>query len=81
MNTDNTPTGGFIPPHGGYRNLLSFKKSEIVYDGTNTMITLINITTYLLNQQIKQLEIAFVTEGGLKERMTKARLEERNKNK
>lgn len=25
---------GFIPQHGGYKNLLSFKKSEIVYDGT-----------------------------------------------
>ncbi|HET8775877.1 MAG TPA: four helix bundle suffix domain-containing protein [Thermoanaerobaculia bacterium] len=25
---------GFIPPHGGYRNLLSYRKSEIVYDLT-----------------------------------------------
>jgi len=24
----------FIPPHGGYQNLLSFKKAEIIYDGT-----------------------------------------------
>jgi four helix bundle suffix protein len=24
----------FIPPHGGYANLLSFKKARIVYDGT-----------------------------------------------
>ena len=23
---------GFIPPHGGYRNLLSYQKAEIVYD-------------------------------------------------
>ena len=44
------------------------------------MITLIKITTYLLKQQIKQLEIAFVKEGGLRERMTKARIEERKKN-
>ncbi|HNX65636.1 MAG TPA: four helix bundle suffix domain-containing protein [Bacteroidales bacterium] len=34
--------------------------------------------TYLLKQQIRQLEIAFIKEGGLRERMTKARLEERN---
>ena len=27
---DNT----FIPPHGGYENLLSFQKARIVYDGT-----------------------------------------------
>lgn len=47
----------------------------------NTMITLIKICTYLLKQQIKQLEIAFVKEGGLRERMTKARIDERNKNK
>ena len=24
----------FIPPHGGYQSLLSYKKAEIVYDGT-----------------------------------------------
>jgi hypothetical protein len=24
----------FIPPHGGYENLLSFRKARIVYDGT-----------------------------------------------
>jgi four helix bundle protein len=26
--------GGFIPPHGGYRSLLSYRKAEIVYDAT-----------------------------------------------
>src|SRR5215213_8308587 len=25
---------GFIPPHGGYQKLLSYQKSEIVYDAT-----------------------------------------------
>ncbi len=25
---------GFIPSHGGYRNLLTFQKAEIIYDGT-----------------------------------------------
>ena len=25
---------GFIPPHGGYKNLLSYQKTEIVYDAT-----------------------------------------------
>lgn len=47
----------------------------------NTMITLIKICTYLLKQQLKQLETAFVKEGGLRERMTKARIDERNKKK
>ena len=189
---DQNNTEGFIPTHGGYRNLLSYQKAEIIYDGTvyftnrffnkydrtigqmvqaarsgkqniaeasmasatsketeikltnvarasleelkidyedylrthklpvwgkehklvarlrelnksadhatyatfqkaiehespeicaNTMITLIQICTYLLNQQIKQLETAFVKEGGLRERMTRARIEERNKRK
>jgi four helix bundle suffix protein len=45
------------------------------------MICLINIVSYLLAQQIKSLEIAFVNEGGLKEKMTKARLNYRNNNK
>jgi four helix bundle protein len=27
-------TGGFIPPHGGYENLLSYQKARIVYDAT-----------------------------------------------
>src|SRR6186713_438303 len=25
---------GFIPPHGGYENLLAYRKSEIIYDAT-----------------------------------------------
>ncbi len=27
-------TEGFIPPHGGYQNLLSYRKAQIVYDAT-----------------------------------------------
>jgi four helix bundle suffix protein len=45
----------------------------------NTMITLIKITTYLLSKQIESLEKAFLNEGGLRERMTKARINMRNK--
>ena len=43
----------------------------------NTILGLIKITTYLLDQQLRQLEKAFVEEGGLRERMTRARLNER----
>lgn len=184
-------TDGFIPPHGGYRKLISYQKGEIIYDGTvyftrrffnkhdrtvdqmvqaarsgkqniaeasmasgtsketeikltnvarasleelmidyedflrtnklplwdkehrltrrfrelnrtpnatyatyqkaienedpevcaNSMICLIKIVSYLLNQQIKTLETAFVNEGGLRERMTKARIDKRNNTK
>jgi four helix bundle suffix protein len=34
-------------------------------------------TNYLLDQLIRQLETAFLQEGGLRERMTRARLAER----
>ena len=189
MKEDNQNSKGFIPQHGGYKNLITYQKSEIIYDGTiyftkrffqrydrtidqmvqaarsgkqniveasmasgtskemeikltnvarasleelkidyqdflrtnklpiwdinhrltirfrelnktpnatyatyqkaieheqpeicaNSMICLINIVSYLLSQQIKSLEKAFMNEGGLKERMTKARLEIRKK--
>jgi four helix bundle suffix protein len=186
---NNTP--GFIPPHGGYRKLITYQKAEIIYDGTvyftkrffkkydrtidqmvqaarsgkqniaeasvasatsketeikltnvarasleelmidyedflrtnkyqqwdknhklsvrfgqlnrtenatyqtyikaienpdpeicaNALRSLCNIVIWLLNQQIKTLEQAFIKEGGLRERMTKARIEYRNKMK
>jgi four helix bundle suffix protein len=45
----------------------------------NVMIGLIKLTNYLLDRQIRQLESAFLAFGGLRERMTRARLQERNK--
>jgi len=45
----------------------------------NAMIGLIHIASYLLSKQIKALEQAFINEGGLRERMTKARIDKRNK--
>jgi four helix bundle suffix protein len=182
-------TGGFIPAHGGYKNLLSYQKAEIVYDATvyfcnrfidkrdrthdqmvqaarsgkqniiegsmasatskemeikltnvarasleelladyrdflrtrgipewtkdhpyalrlrqlnripdatyetfqkgiehsepaicaNVIIGLIRVSSVLLDRQIRQLEQAFIKEGGLRERMTRARLDERDK--
>jgi len=45
----------------------------------NVIIGLIKVTNYLLDQQIRHLEKAFVEEGGLRERMTRARLDERAK--
>ncbi|MFI5202294.1 MAG: four helix bundle suffix domain-containing protein [Candidatus Kapaibacterium sp.] len=43
----------------------------------NAIIGMIKVTTFLLDRQLRQLEEAFVTEGGLRERMTRARLTER----
>lgn len=189
MEKDNKNTPGFIPPHGGYRKLITFQKSQIIYDGTvyftkrffnkydrtidqmvqaarsgkqniaeasvasatsketeikltnvarasleelmldyedflrtnkliqwdsnhklslrfselnktanatyqtyikaienpdpeicaNSLRCLTNIVIYLLKQQIKTLEQEFLQQGGLRERMTKARIEHRNK--
>lgn len=44
---------------------------------TNVIIGLIKVTSYLLHRQIRQLERAFVEEGGLRERMTRVRLAQR----
>lgn len=34
MPDNNISNEGFIPQHGGYRNLLTYQKAEIIYDGT-----------------------------------------------
>jgi four helix bundle suffix protein len=41
--------------------------------------SLSKVNIYLLGQQIISLEKAFIKEGGLRERMTNARLQHRNK--
>ena len=66
------------PTYETFQKAIEHENPEIC---ANAMITLIKICTYLLKQQIKQLEIAFVEEGGLRERMTRARIEQRNKKK
>ncbi len=45
----------------------------------NVIIGLIRVANTLLDRQIRSLERAFVEEGGLRERMTRARLEERKR--
>jgi len=45
----------------------------------NAIIALIKVTNFLLDQQIRRLEKDFVTAGGLRESMTRARLEYRDK--
>jgi four helix bundle suffix protein len=45
----------------------------------NVLIGLIKVATYLLHLQIRQLEADFLQNGGLRERMTRARLDSRSK--
>lgn len=62
----------------------SYKSYMACFEGppeafANAVICLIHQTNYLLDQQLRQLEKQFVKEGGLRERMYKARLNERQK--
>jgi four helix bundle suffix protein len=61
-----------------YRTYIETRPPEVA---ANIVICLIHQTNYLLDKQIRELERRFVTEGGLSERMTKARLAERKSRK
>jgi four helix bundle suffix protein len=54
-----------------YAPYIETRPPEVV---ANILICLIHQANYLLNQQIRQLEKAFLKEGGLRERMSKARI-------
>jgi four helix bundle suffix protein len=59
-----------------YRTYIETRPAPIV---ANILICLIHQTNYLLDQQLRQLEQAFLKEGGLRERMTRARLRSRSR--
>ena len=59
-----------------YRTYIETRPPEVV---ANILICLIHQTNYLLDQQLRQLEKAFLAEGGLRERMTRARLSTRSR--
>jgi four helix bundle suffix protein len=58
-----------------YRTYIETRPAPVV---ANILICLIHQTNYLLDQQLRQLEQAFLEEGGLRERMTRARLSARS---
>jgi four helix bundle suffix protein len=60
-----------------YREFCETRSAEVV---ANIALCLIHQTNYLLDQQIRRLERDFIKEGGLRERMTRARLQQRNRN-
>ena len=64
---------------GTYETFRKGIESEDPAIAANVVIGLIRVASYLLERQIRQLEKAFVQEGGLRERMTRARLKERGK--
>jgi four helix bundle suffix protein len=59
-----------------YRTYIETRPAPIV---ANILICLIHQTNYLLDQQLRALEKAFLAEGGLRERMTRARLSSRSR--
>lgn len=59
-----------------YREFCETRPAEIV---ANIAVCLIHQTNYLLDGQIRRLEKDFIKDGGLRERMTRVRLEERSK--
>jgi four helix bundle suffix protein len=59
-----------------YKPLTERRPPEVV---ANIIICLIHQTNYLLDRQIRRLERDFLEQGGLRERMTHARLAERDK--
>ena len=58
-----------------FREFLDTRPAEIV---ANIAICLIHQANYLLDQQLKRLEKDFLKDGGLRERMTRARLQARD---
>ena len=59
-----------------YRTYIEDDSPEVA---ANTLVCLIHQTNYLLDQQLRQLEQAFLKEGGFTERLYKARTEARRK--
>jgi four helix bundle suffix protein len=64
------------PVFKAFREFFTTRPPDVV---ANILVCLIHQTNYLLDQQIRQQEKAFVEKGGLRESMTRARLHRRNK--
>jgi four helix bundle suffix protein len=61
-----------------YREFIETRPATVI---ANIAICLIHQANYLLDRQLAALEQQFLKEGGIRERMTKARLEVRNQQK
>lgn len=57
-----------------YREFVESRTADVV---ANIAICLIHQANYLLDQQLRRLEADFIKHGGLRERMTRARLQHR----
>jgi len=64
--------------YASFKNYIEVSPAEVA---ANVIICLIHQANYLLNRQLMALEKDFLEHGGLRERMTRARLDARNKSK
>jgi four helix bundle suffix protein len=62
-----------------YEDFQEFIETRPAHVVANILICLIHQANYLLDQQLHRLEQDFLQQGGLRERMTRARLTARNK--
>jgi four helix bundle suffix protein len=65
--------------HSSNASYAAYVEQGTPEESANTVICLVHQANYLLDQHIRRLETTFVQEGGLRERMTRARLVERVK--
>jgi four helix bundle suffix protein len=66
-------------PHTSYETYRTYVETRPVEVVANIAICLIHQANYLLDQQLRRLEQDFLKEGGLRERMTRARLQARER--
>jgi four helix bundle suffix protein len=66
-------------PNATYQTYIKAIENENPEICANSMICLIKIVTYLLAKLVQKLEKDFLEHGGLRERMTKARIESKNR--
>src|SRR5262249_20192871 len=64
------------PTYETFKNAIEHESPEIC---ANAMITLVNITGYLLRQQVRSLTSAFISQGGFRERLSAARQEHKKR--
>ncbi len=66
-------------PNANYETFRKAVENPDAAIRANAIIGLVKVANYLLDKQLRQLEGAFLQEGGLRERMTRARLGARRK--
>ncbi len=66
-------------PKADYETFRKGIENEDTAICVNVILGLIKVTRYLLDQQMKRMRKDLVEDGGLRERITRARLEERER--